>query len=151
MAGVFQEMCKLPYPGHPKGCPNYGKRRACPPRQRLLPDIFNMTRPLYVICTSFDLKSHVSFLQKTHPTWSRRQLYCCLYWQGKARKNLKAAAEEFKKNNSGYFVSFCPEAMGVNVSSMMKKVVEVSLEWPVETIAYQVAIAGIPREGKDMK
>jgi hypothetical protein len=30
--GEAGKLCRLPYPNHPKGCPNYGKRALCPPK-----------------------------------------------------------------------------------------------------------------------
>ena len=49
----FQELCKHPYPNHPKGCPNYVKKKGCPPKQKLFFDIFDSD--FYLIFTKFDL------------------------------------------------------------------------------------------------
>ena len=38
-------------------------------------------------------------------------------------------------------VLYCPEAMGVNVTETMKNV-GIILEWPPETVTYQIVIAG---------
>jgi len=77
----FQELCKSPYPNHPRGCPNYGKKKGCPPKQKLFFDVFDCY--FYLIFTEFDLGSHVSRLKKKHPKWTQRQLECCMYWQEK--------------------------------------------------------------------
>ena len=38
--------------------------------------------------------------------------------------------------------TFCPEAMGVNVTATMKNL-GVKLEWPPETVVHKVAIIGV--------
>jgi len=137
----FQNLCKQPYYNHPRGCPNYGKKKTCPPKQKMFFDVFD--RDFYLIYTEFDLKSHIKKLKQKHPNWTDRQLKCCLYWQNTARKNLKKEIQRFKTLFPKHSVTTCPEAMGVNVTDLMKDNAGIKLEWPVETVAYQVAIAGI--------
>jgi len=139
---IFQSMCKQSYYNHPRGCPNYNKKKGCPPKQKLLFDIFY--RDLYLIYTEFDLKSHVNKLRKIHPNWTERQLHCCLYWQGKVRKYLNKEIELFKANMPKHKVTDCPEAMGVNVTDLMLDNAGISLEWPPKITVYKVAVAGIP-------
>ena len=62
----------------------------------------------YVIFTQFDLAKHVERLQRKHPEWTERQLYCCLFWQGKARKNLKEEIDKFKRMFTKHQVFVCP-------------------------------------------
>lgn len=136
----FNAMCRKPYPNHPHGCPNYSKKQGCPPQSQDFGDVFD--KDFYVIFTRFDLTSHVSRLRTKHKGWTRRQLYCCLYWQGTARKHLKDEIKKFQRLKPEHKITTCPEAMGVNVTALMKDNVGIDLEWPVETIAYQVAFAG---------
>jgi len=140
----LRELCKKPYMGHPNGCPNYGKRKTCPPKAKLFFDVFDSD--LYIIYTKFDLKTHVKKMKKKHPKWTKRQLYCCLYWQGTARKNLKKEIEIFKKDFPNHIVTTCPEAMGLNITEIMHDNADIDLEWPPENITYQVAIAGLPKQ-----
>lgn len=137
-------MCTRAYPGHPRGCPNFGSRDTCPPRAKLLSDVFDLTKPCYCIINKFDLKSHVSRMRALHPEWSARQLVCCLYWQGTARVQLKAKIDEFERLYPGYTVTRSPEAMGLDVTKTLANV-GIKLEWPPKAIAYQVAFAGVPR------
>lgn len=137
---VFREMCRKPYWGHPRGCPNYGKKESCPPQQKEFFDVFDSD--VYLIYTEFDLGKHVAKMKKKHPAWTDRQLYCCRYWQGTARKNLKAEIAKFKKLFPDHFVTTCPEAMGVNVTELMEDNAGVALEWPPRNTVYQVAIGG---------
>ena len=86
-------LCALPYPGHPKGCPNLGKKCGCPPYASMIFDHIQL--PYYAIVNEFNLESHVDSLRIRHPTWSERQLECCLYWQPKARKQLNKLIKDF--------------------------------------------------------
>jgi len=136
----LREACTLAYPGHPRGCPNFGKRATCPPKASRLEDIFDLSLPCYCIINKFDLKTHVNNLKRIHPDWSRRQLVCCLYWQGKARVNLKTKIQEFEEAHPEYVVTRCPEAMGLDVTKTLKDV-GIVLEWPPKNITYQIAFA----------
>ena len=31
-----RDWCRLPYPDHPRGCPNFGRRADCPPMAPLI-------------------------------------------------------------------------------------------------------------------
>ena len=72
-------LCRRPYYGHPKGCPNWAKRPTCPPQAPLLPDVLELSQPVYCVWNAFDLAGHVSPLRERHPDWSERQLRCVLY------------------------------------------------------------------------
>jgi len=142
----FQKLCMAPYPGHPRGCPNYGKKEGCPPKQKLFFDMFDSD--FYLIYTEFNLGGHVKRMKKKHPDWTDRQLYCCLYWQGTARKNLKAEILKFKTMRPDLYITTCPEAMGVDVTQLMESNAGVCLEWPPIETTYQVAIAGRTHKGR---
>ena len=138
-----RDFCFRPYSNHPKGCPNFGKRETCPPQASFIDDVLDLTKPVYAIWNIFDFACHTIKMSQLHPSWSRRQIECCLYWQGTARKQLKEEIFnfEFNPSHNGYDVFTCPEAMGVNVTETMKSIGEI-LEWPPVTKTYQVAIAG---------
>lgn len=136
-----RHLCQQSYPGHPHGCPNYGKRCTCPPQAPYVRQFFDVKKPTYVIWSVFDLKSHLRRMEELHPDWSDRQKRCCLYWQPKARKVLRREIELFQEEHPGLFVSTCPEAMGVNVTGTMWSIGHM-LQWPPRTKTYQVAIAG---------
>jgi predicted metal-binding protein len=134
-----RDLCAKPYPGHPFGCPNFEKKRGCPPMAPLFPEVF-IDLPVYAIYNRFDLGSHATRLKKVHPGWSWRQLTCCLYWQGTARKILKKEIEVFRKQHPDMVITTCPEAMGVDVTATMASI-GVLLEWPPKKWTYQVALA----------
>lgn len=135
-------LCCSPYPNHPKGCPNYGKKISCPPTVPCFEDIFDLTKICFAIWTTFPFGEHVDKMRRLHPNWSERQLTCCLYWQGTARKHLKTEICMFKKLHPDYAITTCPEAMGINVTATMAAINEY-LEWPPKTTTYQIALAGI--------
>jgi len=144
-------LCVREYPNHKLGCPNYGKRKTCPPYVQMFDSVYNLSRPVYAIYNVFGFKSHVDRMREKHPDWSQRQLECCLYWQSTARKQLKEKIEAFKKlldehyQGTRYSIILTPEAMGVNVTETMWGV-GIKLEWPPVNVAYQIAFAAIRRK-----
>jgi hypothetical protein len=137
-------LCARAYPGHPKGCPNFGNRIGCPPDCPLVTEVLDFSRPIFAIVNEFQLGAHVKHMQKIHPGWSQRQLECCLYWQGTARRRLRLAVVNFLLTNPDYIVLGRPEATGVDVTNTLAQV-GINLEWPPKIVARQVAIAGWPR------
>jgi len=135
------KLCRLAYPGHLHGCPNFGKKEGCPPEAKYLEVLMNLSS-MYVIWNVFPFGEHVQRMRLKHPKWSERQVRCCLYWQGTARKQLRERVNDFLSEHSGMGVVWCPEASGLNVTETMAKIGGV-LEWPPETVAYQVVIAGV--------
>jgi len=139
-----RSLCSKPYPGHPNGCPNFG-RRGCPPDAKLFDQYFDLNQPVYAVVNEFDLAAHVDRMRAKHPDWSQRQLVCCRYWQTRARKQLRAKIDRafqalhFPKDSSGYVIVNCPEAMGVNVTETLMTE-GIILEWPPKKIARQVAL-----------
>lgn len=107
--------CQLPYPRHPKGCPNYNKKPICPPQSGSVFNYFNTNLPLYLVHSEFNLDMHGNRMKLKHPDWSPAQLYCVLYWQGISRLQLKNRAQEATLLLGTDAVSFIPEALGVNV------------------------------------
>ena len=140
-------LCVKEYYNHKKGCPNYGKKESCPPNTLPFNEVYDLSKPVYAIWNVFDFKSHVKRMEVNHPTWSKRQIECCLYWQRTARKQLKEQIRAFKRRPFGemYNITQCPEGMGVLVTNTMRQV-GVVLEWPPENFTHQVAFAGIKRE-----
>lgn len=139
-----RKLCLRPYPNHPHGCPNYGKKPTCPPLSPKIEDVFDMSRLVFVVWVTFDFAAHREKMKAKHPTWTQRQIDCCLYWQGGVRKKLRAEiarALSCFQDSSEYVAFDCPEALGVNVTATMKNL-DIKLEWPPETIVYKVALFG---------
>jgi hypothetical protein len=146
----IHQLCLREYHGHRRGknklggCPNFGKKKGCPPGMPLLHEAFCLYYPSYLAINRFDLGSHMLRMRMQHPGWTSRQLRNCLYWQGAARKQLrykigKALACLWK----GYIAETVPEAMGMDVTSTCRYH-GIELEWPPMKWAHQVAFIGIP-------
>lgn len=147
-----RELCARPYHGHPKGCPNYGKRPSCPPAVPLLGDVLDLGQPVYAVWNIFDFGGHVARMRNRHPEWSTRQCECCLYWQGTARKQLRRQIWVFFldiERRELARVIMAPEAHGVDVTATMASLGH-ELEWPPKTVAYQVALVGKATEGREL-
>ena len=138
-----RQWCKLPYPNHPKGCPNYGIRLDCPPIIKTLPELFNLNKPHWLAIVDFDIKSHRNKLQKIHPNWSHRQLSCCLYWQGGVRKQLKQLCYNFTSSHPNTTYSTCPEAMGIQIIRTLKEQ-HIPVSTKIKDTVYKVALIGYP-------
>jgi len=138
-----RDLCKWPYYNHPKGCPNYGKKKGCPPTSRLITDLLDLNKPVFAIWNCFDFAGHCKQMRQKHPDWSKRQIECCLYWQPKARKQLHFEIKKFFADNKGFAIINNPESVGINVTQTMAEI-GIELEWPPETKTYQVALVGKP-------
>jgi len=137
-----REWCKLPYPNHSKGCPCYGKKDTCPPKIKIVGEIFNLNKDLWFVIEKFDLKVHAVRMKQKHPNWSDKQCKCVLYWQAGVRKKLRILTEEFVKDKD-YIWTNCPEAMGVNVFKTFHKLGLVMKRNP--DIVNKVALVGFPK------
>ena len=136
-----REWCKLPYPDHPKGCLNYGKREDCPPQAPHIETFIDLTKPHYFVCQKFDLGAWANKMKEKHPEWSDRQARCCLYWQGHVRKLLRANIEKNLKH--GMIFTLCHEAMGVNVIKTAKQCgLDISVR--PKNFVYKIALIGYP-------
>lgn len=134
-------LCVKPYAGHPKGCPNFKKEQRCPPAAPRIHSVLDFTEDIYAVYNVFPIGEHVKRMQLKHQHWSERQLYCCLYWQGTARKQLRGIISRFHEQYPELYIVNCPEAQGVNITDTMLQA-GIQLEWPPKTVAYQVVLAG---------
>lgn len=140
---TLMQLCLAPYPGHPNGCPNYGRKDGCPPQSPRYWETLDTDKGIYVIFNAFDIGAHIKQMLERHPKWSDRQARYCLYWQGTARKQLREKIWRFSQEHPGLAIVNCPEAQGVDVTPTMAGV-GVELEWPPRKIAYQIVLAGTP-------
>ncbi|MEM5789005.1 MAG: hypothetical protein AAGU11_16960 [Syntrophobacteraceae bacterium] len=109
------EWRRLPYPGHPKGCPNQGRPPFCPPNSTALVDYLDTARPVYLVFEYFWLKNHADGMREKHPGWTDRQCRNLLYWQGIVRAGLKRNVAAAMSILGCDVVTYCPEGQGVNV------------------------------------
>ena len=138
-----REWCKLSYPLHPRGCPNYGRKDTCPPTVALIPDFVDLNRHVWLVAIEFDLASHVQRMLDLHPKWSDRQARCVLYWQPRVNKMLREDVQTFS-TLAGATYTLCPEAMGVDVIKTARKCGIPIKAQPTDTV-YKIALMGYPR------
>jgi predicted metal-binding protein len=137
----IQRLCARPYPGHPHGCPNFGRKVGCPPRQLVINQVLDFSRPIYVIWTELNLAAWVRRMAKLH---SKLKTYAqqvnLRYWQPTMRSQLNSLVS--RAIQGGLIeIAVDPEAHGVNVSALMQ-LIGVKLEWPPKTFVRKVVLAG---------
>lgn len=143
-------LCVAPYPGHPRGCPNFGKKAGCPPAAPQFAQHFDLERPCWLVWNVFDMAGHIAKMRAAHPDWTERQLVCCLYWQRGARARLEEEIRSFRAAVPGaWVVTRCPEAMGLNVFATLATI-GVEIERTPRHVALQVAFAGVRRGGQEV-
>jgi predicted metal-binding protein len=130
--------CSLPYPDHPKGCPNYGKKAICPPQVVQLDQWLGEYQSLWLVCVGFDLAEHVASMLVKHPNWSYRQARNLLYWQPKVNKALREAVARFTMGMTSR-TTYCPEAMGLNVMTTARRA-GLPIQTHPEEIVYKIAL-----------
>jgi len=115
-----KDWCKLPYPGHPKGCPNYGKKEICPPKAGWITDIIDP--PYFLVIQEFDLAFQERSMKILHPSWTKKQTRCLLYWQPHLMVRLIREAQNLIDDHLGkdYIIIRNPEALGVNMYETCK-------------------------------
>ena len=126
--------CCLPYPGHPKGCPQFPK---CPALQVDFLEVKDCYDWVAVI-EDFNLKSYADERKKLHPEYSERQARNLLYWQGGVRSRLKKKAYSIP----GALVLEIPEASGINVFETMDLVGLHLMRNP--DIVHKIMFVGVP-------
>ena len=134
--------CRLPYPGHPKGCPNFGKTEECPPKAPLFKAIIKP--PFILVAVRFNLEEHVRKMEEKHPNWSEKQAKCLLYWQKKVNKRLKKICEAIASKIPNAIVLYRPEGNGVHVFETCKKIGLILKKNPKKFV-WKVAIVGIKK------
>lgn len=133
--------CTLPYPGHPKGCPNFGKKDICPPKAPMVENVLNLAEPVWLVAVPFDLAAHVREMGKKHPTWTARQRANLLYWQGSVKKCLAEEARRQAIAKQLPFVLGCPEACGVDMTRTCADAA-IFLEWPPVNTVWKAVLLG---------
>lgn len=114
--------CGLSYPGHPKGCPNYlTDKEDCPNNSPYISDILDLTKPMFLVFSEFNLKQHILNMKRKHPDWTDKQCKNVLYWQRISKKQMiDRAMRACKLTNSNKIITK-GESYGVNLYITCKK------------------------------
>lgn len=108
--------CKMPYPNHPKGCPNFP---GCCESRPHFTEYHGFD--WIAVVEKFNLKNHAEAMKEKHPHWTERQCRNLLYWQNGVRKRLREKAESIAYPLMGDIILDIPEANGVNIFATMAK------------------------------
>lgn len=119
-----RDWCKIPYAGHPNGCPNYGKKSTCPPKSKYMEKIKSKYKFFYLIYVTFDFKNYKEYRKDNfgdkEPT--ERQEKCLIYWQNSTNKALRDFVRPMLRSDrlllscgSGLFNSQSMESAGIFV------------------------------------
>lgn len=136
--------CLLPYRGHPRGCPNYGRRPTCPPAAPMVQDIIDITRSLWLLLLAFDIGAQARVMLSRHPGWTQHQARCVLYWQNRVNADLELHTKAFAWEHPGTIYTLCPEAMGVNVIATAQRL-GLPIRVRPESTVYKIALVGYPQ------
>ena len=117
-----RSMCIRPYHNHPKGCPNFGKKEGCPPNIPMFDQVYDLTKPIYLIINEFNLLEHVNSIKKIHPDWSSYQLYNSRYWQGKSVSINKKVSYAWLNAHPNLVLTNWVENMGVDLIKTLRQV-----------------------------
>ena len=152
------KLCRLSYPGHPKGCPNiiknynssvpgYKKNIKCPPFILKLDEKYNLKLDKYFVYVKFNIKK-------------QKEKMKLLYWQKSVVKRLKEKCNNFlitfgstgKDKNGKYYTEtgkekhlyfeLIPEAMGLHVFETAAYH-GLILEKNPENYIYKIAFIGV--------
>ena len=130
--------CAIPYPGHPRGCPNLSN--GCTMKRPdfiLIRDDYDW----YAVVEEFDLLSHAKKMLEKHPGWTDRQCRNPLYWQGGVRKRLREKAQSVAVTDS--IILDIPEASGVEVFETMARI-GIALE-KTPNLVRKIMFVGVPK------
>ncbi len=65
---LIQGLCRTPYYSHSTGCSNFNRRTGCPPK-RLITEIFDFEKELYIISTVYPVGEFAERMRRNHPEW----------------------------------------------------------------------------------
>lgn len=153
----FQSLCRKPFQGHAKGCPNYGKKEGCPPNQPMIYELLDLSSYVYVIYTEFPVGEFAERMRINHPKWygMPREWYNPRRWHPVARKEHAEDVAEFFHSKPECIVTGSPEANGVNLTETMKHIdVYLDWQWPprhslvgmeyLNNVSFVISIGGYP-------
>ena len=140
---IYQCMCLKKSNSFRHGCPNYGKREGCPPRN-LFDEDYDLDRPIYLIATDFDLTKQADRIRRAHPDWTEKAIYNPRYWQNTARKIHSNEISDFLKENPEYTIEKSPEGAGINIDKLCRDY-GILLEWPPRKFTRVVSIGAIKK------
>ena len=137
-----RSLCIKTYPGHPEGCPNYGKNEECPPKIPAMYDWIFDTRDVYAVITEFDLLAWYEYRRKRKPYLPEGQIKNKMYWQTKDKAKNELAVKDFYKQypeKKDYVYTNYLECMGVHLVKTLEEN-GINLEFPVKDFSRRISL-----------
>jgi hypothetical protein len=155
----IQALCRTPYRGHPRGCPNCEKKRGCPPGAPLIDQVLDLGRgSLFALVTEYNVGEFAERMLKSHPEWKNKmgECYNIIRWQGNERKVHREESRKFLLAHEGLVADENPEGHGVNVTRLLAGA-GIALSWAspwppghdIKNKVHRVSLAGYPKIRKD--
>jgi hypothetical protein len=133
---AVRELCTLPYPGHPGGCPCYGKDEECPPQAPVVEDFLNLSRPQYFIVAEFT----GVYRERNQSTGGEP-----MEREGEERRNhiLKDLIRRIQHEFPGSVVTLKPSALGIDVARTARNI-GIPLDPRPKKNQIRIALLGYP-------
>lgn len=122
---TYRSWCRIPYPGHPKGCHMWhSKRKNCDSSFRkchTFDEVFDRNAPAWCVWEDFDVEAHMARMKSIHPEWSIGMLKNVRYWQATVKKKRNTRVEnEFRKRKLWGKYAAVTEGFCINVYSTLR-------------------------------
>lgn len=130
-------LCKQPYYNHEDGCPNWGKKKGCPPNLPLLDEQYDL-RTIHPIVVRFPFKQYFDTKKRElHPNWTNRALINQRHWQSHLRSFALGYWDYIKYDLTEYKLIKNPEGQGVNLQYSLEQI-GINLEWCVQDEEWKI-------------
>lgn len=123
---TYRAWCRLPYPGHPKGCDMWhSKRKNCDASFRKVhtfDECFDREAVGWCVWEDFDVEAQVERMRTMHPDWSYGMLKNIRYWQLGVKKKRNARVEmQFRRKQLWGKYAGITEGFCINVYATLRK------------------------------
>lgn len=141
----MRNCCKLSYPGHPNGCPNYGINPLCPPIAPYRPDVVNIYKEFVLNFILFNFEKYKELRIESNPDFfnTDKRIECLLYWQNSVKKILENSCLKYDFDyifgcGSGFLKKQSMESAGINVFLTVKRLNNHLKNRGIDTIYYEI-------------
>lgn len=122
---TYRAWCRLPYPGHPKGCDMWhSKRKNCDASFRkchTFDECFDRTAVGWCVWENFDVEAQVERMRAMHPDWSYGMLKNIRYWQlGVKKMRNQRVEDQFRKKQLWGRYAGITEGFCINVYATLR-------------------------------
>lgn len=141
-----REWCKLPYPGHENGCPEYGEKEWCPDNVPEIEEFIDLKREKWLVVARFDIDRFEGRTEERHRDKSRYKR--CDLWKESVESKIEKFIERFVSGETDLVSTLAPEAMGVQVFATARKL-GIPIKKEPEDYVYRIALVGHASESSE--